>query len=49
MTFEYGSHNNVKSFLPFMREMIKQVKNNADDTKLSHQVKFNDLKNSYQN
>lgn len=36
MSFEYGTHKNVREFMPFMREMIKQVKSDAHTVRLSH-------------
>lgn len=36
MSFDYATHKNVRQFMPFMREMIKQVHNDAHTVKLSH-------------
>jgi hypothetical protein len=29
MSFDYSTHKNVREFMPFMREMVKQVHSNA--------------------
>jgi hypothetical protein len=36
MSFEYDSHRNVKQFMPYMREMLRQVRGNAEGVRLSH-------------
>lgn len=35
-SFEYQTHHNVKKFMPYMREMLKQVRGNAEAVRLSH-------------
>ena len=36
MSFDYKEHKNVKQFMPYMREMLKQIKGHADNAHLSH-------------
>ena len=36
MSFDYMNHFNIREFHPFMREMLRQVRNNADGVRLSH-------------
>lgn len=36
MSFDYATHRNVREFMPFMREMIKQVHHDAHTVRLSH-------------
>jgi hypothetical protein len=36
MSFDYNTHKNVREFMPFMREMIRQVRTDAQTVRLSH-------------
>lgn len=34
--FDYEEHKNVKTMKPFIKEMVRQIKDHAEEVKLSH-------------